>query len=83
MIRLAALAPRLNSDPQNIEGWNRSAQSFLKQTEYIYSTFDVRCSLVFFSIRPAAFLAGDGTDPPSAEHLTPSVLYKLLPDKIR
>jgi len=25
----------------NDEGWNRFAKSFLKQTEYIYSTFDV------------------------------------------
>ena len=38
----------LNSEPQNIEwrmtndeGWNRFAKSFLKQTEYIHSTFDV------------------------------------------
>jgi hypothetical protein len=25
----------------NDEGWNRFAKSFLKQTEYIHSTFDV------------------------------------------
>ena len=40
------------SEPQNIEcrisndeGWNRFAQSFLKQTEYIHSTFDVGRSM--------------------------------------
>jgi len=29
----------------NDEGWNRSAKSFLKQTEYIYSMFDVGRSM--------------------------------------
>jgi len=58
-----------NIEPQNVEGWNRFAQSFLKQTEYIHSTFDVgrsmfdvRRSSVSFSIRPAVFLAGGGAD---------------------
>ena len=29
----------------NDEGWNRFAKSFLKQTEYIHSTFDVGRSM--------------------------------------
>jgi hypothetical protein len=44
----------------NDEGWKPFAQSFLKQTEYIHSTFDVRRSSVFFSIRLAAFQASGG-----------------------
>jgi hypothetical protein len=34
-----------NIEPQNVEGWKRFAKSFLKQTEYIYSTFDVGRSM--------------------------------------
>ena len=45
----------------NVEGWNRFAHSFfLKQTEYINAMFDVRRSLVSFSIRLAAFQARGG-----------------------
>jgi hypothetical protein len=39
------LAAGRNSEPQNIEGWKRFAKSFLKQTEYIHSTFDVGRSM--------------------------------------
>jgi len=39
LIKLAALAAGLNSEPQNVEGWNRFTQSFFKWTEYITSTF--------------------------------------------
>jgi len=46
----------------NFEGWKRFAKSFLKQTKYIHSTFDVRRSSVSFSIRPAVFWAGGGAD---------------------
>jgi len=45
MINLAALAAGLNREPQNIEGWNCFAKSFLKQTEFIHSTFDVGRSM--------------------------------------
>ena len=34
-----------NIEPQNVEGWNRFALSFLKWTEFIYSTFDVGRSM--------------------------------------
>ena len=44
----------------NNEGWNRFAKSFLKRTEYIHSTFDVRCSSVSFSIELAAYQASGG-----------------------
>ena len=57
------------TEPQNIEcritndeGWNRFAKSFLKQTEYIHSTFDVGRSSVSFSIRLAAFQASVKAD---------------------
>jgi len=35
-----------NIEPQNVEGWNRVAQSFLKSTEYITSTFDIHYSML-------------------------------------
>ena len=38
-----------NIEPQNIEGWFRSAQSSLELTEYIPSTFDIHDSI--FDIR--------------------------------
>ena len=44
------------------EGWNRFAKSFLKQTEYIHSTFDVGRSSVSFSIKLAAFQANSWAD---------------------
>jgi hypothetical protein len=53
----------------NDEGWNRSRSAgacaacreiFLKQTEYIHLTFDVRRSSVYFSIKLAAFQANGG-----------------------
>jgi hypothetical protein len=47
----------------NYEGWIRFAKSFLKQTGYIHSTFDVGRSLVSFSIRPAVYQAGGGAEP--------------------
>ncbi len=34
-----------NIEPQNGEGWNRCAQSFLKLTEYITLTFAIRHSM--------------------------------------
>ena len=47
MIKPGTLAAGRNSEPQNIEygisnseGWKRFAKYFLKQTEYIHSTFD-------------------------------------------
>jgi hypothetical protein len=60
----AILAAGRNSEPRisNFEGWKRFAKSFLKQTKYIHSTFDVRRSSVSFSIRPAVFWAGGGAD---------------------
>ncbi len=42
MIKLAALAAGPNSEPQNFEGWNRFAQSFLNWTKYITSAFIIR-----------------------------------------
>jgi hypothetical protein len=46
-----------------VEGWNRFAKSFLKQTEYIHSRFDVRRSSVSFSIKLAAFQASGRAEP--------------------
>jgi hypothetical protein len=40
----------------------RVAKSFLKQTEYIHSMFDVGGSSVSFSINLTAFLAGSWAD---------------------
>jgi hypothetical protein len=69
MISLAALAAGSLAEQRtaeyrmtNDERWNRYAKSFLKQTGYIHSTFDVRRSSVSFSIRPAVFLAGGWAD---------------------
>jgi hypothetical protein len=33
-----------NIEPQNVEGWIRFAQSFLKETEYLTSTFNIHYS---------------------------------------
>ncbi|GAG57668.1 unnamed protein product, partial [marine sediment metagenome] len=41
--------PWFKSEPQNLEGWFRFAQSFLKLIEYIPSTFDIHDSI--FDIR--------------------------------
>jgi hypothetical protein len=50
----------------NVEGWNRFAKAFSKQTEYIYSKFDVGRSMFdvhqFFSIKPAASAASGWAD---------------------
>jgi hypothetical protein len=46
----------------NDEGWNRFAKSFLEQTEYICSTFDVGRSSVSFPIKLAAFQASGWAD---------------------
>jgi len=54
----------------NVEGWSRFAKSFLKQTEYIHSTFDVRCSLVYFSIKLAAAMASGRAKPLNPEPIT-------------
>jgi hypothetical protein len=63
----------LNSEPQNIEpqnheGWKRFAKSFLKQTEYIHSTFDVGRSMFdvhqfLFRLDRPFFLAGGWAEP--------------------
>jgi hypothetical protein len=53
----------------NDERWHRYAKSFIKQTEYIHSTFDVRCSSVSFSIRLAALQASGGAEPFNLEPL--------------
>jgi len=42
-----------NIKPRNVEGWNRFAQSFLKQTEYITSTFDIQFAI--FNFKFSAF----------------------------
>ena len=59
----------LNREPQNFEGWNRFAQSFLKRTEYItsifdihYSIFDIRFFKVPLSIKLTAFQASGGPE---------------------
>jgi hypothetical protein len=45
----------------NFEGWKRFAKSFLKQTEYIHSTFDVGRSM--FDVHQFLFdLAGGWAD---------------------
>jgi hypothetical protein len=56
-----------NIEPQNVEGWNRFAQSFFKIDRIHYfdirhSLFDIRYSLfrVSFLIRLAVFLASGG-----------------------
>jgi hypothetical protein len=43
----------------NVEGWNRVAQSFVKQAEFIHSMFDVRRSLFFAPPKPAATKVSD------------------------
>jgi hypothetical protein len=50
----------LKQEPQNFKGWFRSAQSFLKLTEYIPSTFDILCLKIYFPIRPTVFLPAAG-----------------------
>jgi hypothetical protein len=40
-----------NIEPQNHEGWKRFAKSFLKQTEYIHSAFDVGRSMLKVRLR--------------------------------
>ena len=53
----------------NVEGWNRCAHSFLKWTEFIYSTFDVGRSMFdvhLFLLRFDWTLAGR-----RRSHLTP------------
>ncbi len=72
-----------NSKPQNIEcrrnetlqalpsaTTRQVVKSFIEQTEYIHSTFDVRCSMfdvgrssVSFSIKLVASAAGGGAEP--------------------
>jgi hypothetical protein len=47
----------------NDVGWNRFARSFLKQTEYIHSMFDVRWSTLisfFFDLTGRFFCFGGG-----------------------
>jgi hypothetical protein len=41
-----------NIEPQNVEGWNRCAQSFLKNNNdrIPYSMLDVQCSMFIFSL---------------------------------
>ena len=44
-------AEQQNNEPQNFEGWFRYTLSlFIKQTEYLPSTFDIRFFRVSFSI---------------------------------
>ena len=53
-----------NIEPQNVEEWNRVAQSFLNRQNTLSdvgrSVFDVQCSLVFFFERLQDFLRRDG-----------------------
>jgi len=76
----------------NEEGWNRFAKSFLKQTEHIYSTFDVGRSMFdvhhFFSrlnwpfFWPAAGPnPGCGVRAPNLETLCLGVYSVLGPGK--
>jgi len=66
-----------NIEPQNVEGWNRCAQSFfykIDRTPYFDVQcwmFDVRRSSVSYLIRLAVFgpAAALNTDPPPAENL--------------
>jgi hypothetical protein len=46
----------------NVEGWFRFAQSLLKWTEYIPSTFDIHDSIFAFlsSLRPSLFYDQSG-----------------------
>jgi hypothetical protein len=47
MIKPAALAAKFNSEPQNIEGWCRFAQSFFKIDRIHH--FDIHYSIFAFS----------------------------------
>jgi len=57
-VKQRAAEYRMTSD----EGWNRFAKSFLKQTGYIHSTFDVGRSLVSFPIKLAAIQSSGGAE---------------------
>jgi hypothetical protein len=46
-----------------VEGWNRFAHSFFKQTETIHSSFDVRRSSVSFSIKLDTPATSGGAEP--------------------
>jgi len=56
-----------NIEPQNFEGWNRYVLSFLIQTEYITSTFDIRHSLFdicFYALNPERSQPAANPSPP-------------------
>ena len=55
-----------NIEPQNVEGWIRSAQSFINDKipsfDIRYSLFDIRFLEFLLSIKPAVVLAGGWAD---------------------
>ncbi len=77
-VSMASSSSRANSEPQNVEGWYRFAQSFIDlfkidrihSFDIRYSLFDIRYSLfdklrkakVSFSIKLVAPGAGDWAD---------------------